>query len=94
MRQVVINLPTFAFIVSTRAVLGAGIGLLLSERLPIRRRRAIGAALVAVGAATTVPIVRSLIANSRRRSRVALAVDRDTALIGVARFPRKGDDEL
>ena len=48
MKSILLNLPTFGFIVSTRAALGLGIGLLLSERLPKQRRRAIGATLIAL----------------------------------------------
>jgi hypothetical protein len=45
----------FGFVVATRALLGAGIGLLLADRLRRRRRRQIGSALVAVGLLTTIP---------------------------------------
>ena len=92
--NVLLNLPTFAFIVSTRAALGIGIGLLLSERLPVQRRRAIGATLIAVGAVTTVPALRSVIRSVRRSNRreMSSSVERDERLIGVSRFPRKGDD--
>jgi len=55
MKNVLLDLPTLGFIVTTRAALGVGIGLLMSERLTAERRRAIGAALIAVGAVTTVP---------------------------------------
>ena len=55
MRRLDLSFPEFGFIVATRAALGAGIGLLLSQRLPRRRRKAVGAALVAVGALTTIP---------------------------------------
>ena len=55
MKDLVLNLPTLGFIVSTRAMLGAGIGLLLSGRLPEKRRRTVGTALVAIGAAATIP---------------------------------------
>jgi hypothetical protein len=72
MHQLVLNLPTFGLAVATRAALGAGIGLLVAERLPLERRRRIGLALVAVGAATTVPIVREILRETneaeRRRS--------------------------
>jgi len=44
-----------AFVVGTRAALAFGAALLLADRIPRRRRRAIGLALVAIGAATTVP---------------------------------------
>ena len=93
-RNVVLNLPTFGFIVSTRAALGLGIGLLLSERLPVQRRRAIGATLIAIGAATTVPALRSVSRSVRRSNQreMSSSVERDERLIGVTRFPRKGDD--
>ena len=55
MKRLDLSFPEFGFIVATRAALGAGIGLLLSQRLPRRRRKAVGAALVAVGALTTIP---------------------------------------
>jgi hypothetical protein len=60
MANVVLNLPTFGFIVATRAALGIGFGLLLSERVPAERRRAVGLALVALGAATTIPAAIAL----------------------------------
>jgi hypothetical protein len=43
------------FVVATRAALAAGIGLLVANRIPERRRRAIGLTLVSIGAATTIP---------------------------------------
>lgn len=94
MKNVVLNLPTFAFVVGTRAALGVGIGLLASERLQAQRRRVIGAALVAIGAATTVPAVISVIRSLRRSKRRGLrsSVSYDKRLIGVTRFPRKGDE--
>jgi hypothetical protein len=55
MKNIVLNVPTFGFVVMTRALLGVGIGLLLSERLPAERRQAIGLTLLMVGAATTIP---------------------------------------
>jgi len=90
MKDVILNLPTLGFVVVTRAALAAGVGLLVSEKLPAHKRRAIGAALVAIGAATTIPAVVSVI---RGRSRIRHAgVNRDERLIGATRFPRKGDD--
>jgi hypothetical protein len=92
--NVLLNLPTFGFIVSTRAALGIGIGLLLSERLPVQRRRAIAATLIVVGAVTTVPALRFVIRSVRRSNQreMSSSVERDERLIGVSRFPRKGDD--
>ncbi len=96
MKNVLLNLPTFGFIVSTRAALGVGIGLLLSERLPARRRRAIGTTLIAVGAATTIPAAISVVRSMRgsKQRELSSAVGRDAQLIGATRFPRKGDDEI
>jgi hypothetical protein len=37
-------------------MLGVGIGLLLSGRIPRRRRRTIGLALLSIGAASTLPL--------------------------------------
>jgi hypothetical protein len=95
MKKVVLELPTFAFVVSTRAALGVGIGLLLSERLPIARRRAVGAALVAIGAATTIPAALAVVRGARRARRKAMnVIGLDRQLIGATRFPRKGDDDI
>jgi hypothetical protein len=93
MKSVVLNIPTFAFIVSTRAALAAGVGLLVSEKFSAPRRRTIGAALVAVGAVTTIPAVIS-VARSIGRSRQRSSVNRDERLIGARRFSRKGDDDV
>src|SRR5258706_15693979 len=95
MKNIALNLPTFAFVVVTRAALAAGIGLLVSERLTTTRRRAIGAMLVAVGAATTIPAAISVIRSVRRSTPrgVRSSVGHDKQLIGVTRFPRKGDED-
>ena len=56
MRETQITLPELALVAGTRGVLGAGIGLLLSNRLTHEQRQAAGWALVAVGALTTIPL--------------------------------------
>jgi hypothetical protein len=55
MKQLALNLPTFGFVVMTRALLGVGVGLLVAERLSPEQRRAVGLTLVLVGVATTIP---------------------------------------
>ena len=94
MKEVVLALPTLAFTVATRAALGVGIGLLVSEWIPVGRRRAIGGALVALGAATTVPILMTVRRSLRSPSsdREGIGVDRSEQLIGATRFARKGDE--
>ena len=96
MKNVVLGLPTFGFVVGTRAALGAGIGLLVADKLPEARRRVLGAILVATGAITTIPAAISVIrgvGKSRRRG-MSSPVGRDDQLVGTTRFPRKGDDIL
>ena len=56
MRKSVLTLPEIGLIALTRVALGAGLGLLLSEKLDRSARRAAGLALVAVGVLTTVPL--------------------------------------
>jgi hypothetical protein len=96
MKSVLLTLPTFGFIVATRAALGVGIGLLISERIPAQRRRPIGATLIAIGAATTVPAARSVMRSLRgsKRREIGSSVERDEHLIRATRFPRKGDDDV
>jgi len=60
MKTVVLSMPMFGFVVATRAALGAGIGLLLSKKIPESRRKAIGLMLVSIGAATTVPALMAV----------------------------------
>ena len=57
MRKHTLSTPQLMFVVGTRAMLGAGIGLLASSRLKGRARRA-GLALALIGAATTVPAAK------------------------------------
>jgi hypothetical protein len=56
MREKRVSLPELALIAGTRAALGAGLGLLLGDRLPQEQRRAVGWTLVLIGAATTIPL--------------------------------------
>jgi len=66
MKPVLLSLPTVAFVVATRAALAFGVGLLVSGRIPAARRRMVGRALVALGAAATVPAVLALREGRRR----------------------------
>jgi hypothetical protein len=56
MRETRISLPELALIGGTRAMLGAGLGLLLADRLAPEQRRAVGWTLFLVGAASTIPL--------------------------------------
>ena len=65
-KRVDLSFPEFGFIVATRAALGAGVGLLLADRLRRKQRRSIGSTLVAVGALTTIPAAFALFGSERR----------------------------
>jgi hypothetical protein len=60
MNKLTLRIPELGFIIVTRAALAFGAGLLASARIPDRRRRMIGLALVVIGAATTVPAVMTI----------------------------------
>lgn len=81
MRNVVLSLPTFGFVVGTRAALAAGIGLLLSRKMSESQRRAIGLTLVSIGAATTIPAAMAVFRKrtDREEPRSLPDLDSETA---------------
>ena len=56
MKTVSLNLPELSLLAGTRAALGAGIGLLLADKLNREQRAAVGWTLFAVGLITTLPL--------------------------------------
>jgi hypothetical protein len=78
MKNLVLNFPTFGFVVATRAMLGAGIGLLVSDQLPVERRKKIGLTLALIGAAATIPALFAL--RQARRDARALEEGERTAM--------------
>src|SRR6478752_3372158 len=89
MRTITLALPQFGFVVVTRALLGAGIALLVAERLPQAHRRTIATGLIAVGAVTTIPAALWVSRSIRARTST---VRRDPHLVGATRYPRRGDE--
>ena len=65
MKETRLTFPEIGLIASTRTMLGAGIALLLADRLDKEQRKAVGWALLLVGAITTVPL--GIIAFSKRQ---------------------------
>jgi len=63
MRKTTIPIPLIGLFAGTRAMLGAGVGLLLADRLAARKRRNLGWKLFAVGAASTVPLAFRIFRN-------------------------------
>ena len=56
MRERSLTIPEIMLIGATRGMLGAGLALLLGDRLDPGERRAVGWTLFAVGALTTIPL--------------------------------------
>lgn len=99
-RAMTFEAPTFMSIVATRAALAFGVGLLVSDRLSPARRRVLGLGLVTGGLLSTVPAVH-WVRQALRRGRLrgdrfddSPAIGHDTRLVGITRFPRRGDDEF
>jgi len=70
MRETQVTLPELALIAGTRVALGAGLGLLLADRLPDGQRRAVGWTLLLFGALSTIPLAFEVLGKSstpRRR---------------------------
>lgn len=65
MKEAHLTLPELALVVGTRAALGAGLGLLLADRLPEGQRKAVGWTLVLIGAVTTVPLAIEVLGKVR-----------------------------
>ncbi len=56
MKKAELTLPEIALIAGTRGMLGAGVALLLADKLNEDQRKAIGWTLLIVGAISTVPL--------------------------------------
>jgi hypothetical protein len=62
-RESTLTLPEIALIGATRGALGAGIALLLADKLDRKERRAVGWTLFLVGIATTIPLALVVLGN-------------------------------
>jgi hypothetical protein len=65
MRETRITIPELALIAGTRAALGAGIGLLLADRLAADQRKAVGWTLLLIGALSTIPLAFEVLGGNR-----------------------------
>lgn len=61
MRDRTLTFPELMFIIATRAALGAGVAMLISQRLSSKQRKAVGGVLTAFGAVTTIPAAMAVI---------------------------------
>lgn len=65
MRETTVAMPVLALVAATRGMLGAGLALLLADRLTREQRRAAGWTLFLVGVLTTVPLGMTVMGKSR-----------------------------
>ena len=56
MKKAELTLPEIALIAGTRGMLGAGVGLLLADKLNDDQRKAAGWILLVIGAISTIPL--------------------------------------
>lgn len=61
-----LSFPLFVLFGLTRGLGGIGAGLLLSDHLARKRRTLLGKILFGIGAASTVPLIATVIRRSRR----------------------------
>jgi hypothetical protein len=64
MKERTLTLPEIMLIAGTRVALGAGIGLLLADKLNENHRRGAGWALLGVGVLSTIPLVINVLGKS------------------------------
>lgn len=68
MKERQLKLSEIGLIAATRGMLGAGVGLLLADKLNTEKRHAIGLTLVIVGVLTTIPLALSVFGQDKARS--------------------------
>jgi len=68
MKTAELTLPEIALIGGTRGVLGAGLGLLLANRINEDQRRAVGWAMFLIGAISTIPLVMNVLYKKQSQS--------------------------
>ncbi len=71
MKPISVDLPLLGLIAGTRGMLGAGIGLLVADRLTPERRRAVGWTLMIAGLLTTVPLAAQGLSGPRDPEKIA-----------------------
>ncbi len=71
MKARTVTLPELAMIGGTRAAAGAGLALLLADRLAPAQRRAVGWTLFVVGAISTIPLVAQVMFRNGRAEATA-----------------------
>jgi len=72
MKERTMTIPDLALIAGTRIALGAGIGLLLADKLNKDHRKGAGWALLGIGVLTTVPLVMNVLGKNSIPERISV----------------------
>ena len=64
MKKREVTTPLLAAIAVTRGVMGVGAGMLLSKRIPRRKRERVGWTLLGLGVASTIPVAAKVFRRS------------------------------
>jgi len=67
-RTLTLTFPKLGMIAATRAAAGAGLALLLADRLARPQRRIVGWTLLAFGAISTIPLLAGAVLRARREA--------------------------
>lgn len=70
MKTLTIPLPILGLLIGTRVMAGAGLALILADKLEVEPRKAVGWTLLTIGLATTVPLAAFLFSTCEERVRV------------------------
>ena len=65
MKHASLTLPEIAAVAATRAAGGAGLALLLGDKLEPEQRRTVGWTLLAIGVLTTIPLMVDVLGKMR-----------------------------
>ncbi len=66
MKNLEVTLPEIGLIAGTRGMLGAGVGLLLADKINDDRRKAIGWTLFIIGALSTIPLAIEVLSKRQQ----------------------------
>ncbi len=72
-----ISLPELSLLAGTRVILGFGIALLVANRLSEPQKKAVGWAMAAIGAISTIPLVMEILGG--RNNQLNLGKDSQAA---------------
>jgi hypothetical protein len=68
MKKAELTIPEIALIAGTRGILGAGIALLLADKLNEDQRRAAGWTMLLIGAISTIPLVINVFSKAQQKT--------------------------